>query len=103
MKRIVSLLTVMLLITSSLCWCEDSVVDTLEKAGKKILNPAGQAQKIFPTVIEERQARLDELVKDREQLEEGTKQFQDTTAAHLEEIKGQLDLVNDALKREPED
>ncbi len=82
---------------------DSGIIDSIEKAGKKLLGPVEQAQKIFPSAVEERQTRLAEVLKERQALEETNKAFLETTTRQLEEIKAQLDNIAASLKKEPED
>ncbi|HZW61065.1 MAG TPA: mechanosensitive ion channel domain-containing protein [Candidatus Babeliales bacterium] len=79
---------------------DNGVVDTLEKVGIKL--PV-ETPTIFPTLLEEKQQKLADLQKEKKQLEDTGKTFAQTVTTHAEEVKVQLDLVTDGLKRDPED
>jgi small-conductance mechanosensitive channel len=102
MKRLNIILGCGLLVYATTVY-SSSVVNTLEQAGKKFLAPVEQGQKIFPTSVEEKQGKLNELLAEKERLEKAFKGFSESTVHNVEEIKCQLEGVTAGLKKEPED
>lgn len=75
----------------------------LEDATKKFFAPVETGQKLFVTSIEEKQAKLAELNKERDTLGQKTKLFTQEITGRLDDIKIQLDKVAEGLRAEPED
>ncbi len=80
----------------------DTVTSQLESAGKKLLVPVG-IQKIFPSDIEDKQAKEVELLKEKKALEESEKQFNERTHREIDWSKARLDAVTDKLRKDPDD
>lgn len=89
-----------LLLVSSSC-LPGALVETLG-AGKKLL-PTEAGQKIFTSVIEEKQAKLADLVYEHQQLLETEKQFLTHLNASIDEVISSLNLIKEAALQKPDD
>ncbi len=103
MKKLLLYSACGLLIAQAMLIRAESVIEGFGKAGKKLLAPVEASQKMFPTSVDDKKEKLEELLKLKAQLEAESKKFFDKYHANSEEIKAQLDISIEALKNNPED
>ena len=71
----------------------------IEESGKKLML---SGSKFFPTIAEERQARLTARLKERAQFQATDKEYNATTNAAIEQLKSQITPLEQAIKVNPD-
>lgn len=97
MKRFIVYLIPFLMLKAA---CAADLAESFDT--KKFLSP-DMAQKIFTTTLEERQSKLEELTKERQQLLDSEKNFLTVLTSTIAEVTTQLNAAKHALIKKTDD